>query len=591
MVHYERGQSQSGASPGVGPGPQLSAVQNWLQTKTPAEYLTPGPDYLAPSSSFPFPNSNDIVALSDYLPSKSFCDTIMNHYWDRVHPVTMLLHRPSFQKQYQLFWQHVSQGTEPPYSLQAVMFAAMFAAIVAIPAALMMQQYGLSKETLVLRFQSTTEMLLSRANVLRTTKLETMQAFVIYLVPLCRSEISRSHSVLVGTAIRLAECMGLHRDGSLYGFSAVEVHIRRLIWHELHFLDIRTCEAVGPKPQIRADEYDTKFPANVNEQDLTNASAQVQDATTFTDCTVVRIRAECTAALGQLWQDIPRIDQKKLKLAVVLARVQKFKREMEAKWLPMLRGQDMRQVLGVHIYRIISSRLVIMLLHRYTDSAGSAGMMPERLNNLLIEASLATVEFAISLETRPETANWAWYRGALHQYHSALLQLVQVYQYPNCPEAVRIWRCLDYVFEIPPSLTSDQKISCILGVLKDRLLVFQSMRKARVSKAMENQYAILTMKRQARQDREAREAGHGLPSPPAAEASQGMTFQEYGMPPVRGDMSDAGGSQNSGPTYGGTMQMENSYQMQQQQLQQQPRQAMVDWVRSLCGKKVLSIHR
>jgi len=62
------------------------------------------------------------------------------------------------------------------------MFAAMFAALVAIPAGVMMQQYGMDKATFVPRIQSTTEMLLSRANVLRTTKLETMQAFVIYLV-------------------------------------------------------------------------------------------------------------------------------------------------------------------------------------------------------------------------------------------------------------------------------------------------------------------------------------------------------------------------------------------------------------------------
>lgn len=153
-----------------------------MQTKTPAEYLTPGPDYLAPSSSFPFPASNGIIPLSDYLPSKSFCDTLMTHYWARVHTVTMLLHKPSFQKQYHIFWQHVKQGTEPPYSLQSVMFAAMFAALVAVPAGVMMQQYGMDKATFVPQFQSTTEMLLSRANVLRTTKLETMQAFVIYLV-------------------------------------------------------------------------------------------------------------------------------------------------------------------------------------------------------------------------------------------------------------------------------------------------------------------------------------------------------------------------------------------------------------------------
>lgn len=34
---------------------------------------------------------------------------------------------------------------------------------------------------------------------------------------MCLDEVSRAHSALVGMAIRLAECMGLHRDPAEYG--------------------------------------------------------------------------------------------------------------------------------------------------------------------------------------------------------------------------------------------------------------------------------------------------------------------------------------------------------------------------------------
>lgn len=57
----------------------------------------------------------------------------------------------------------------------------------------------------------------------------------------------------------MAECMGLHRDGQTYGMNPLETHVRRLIWYQLCFLDIRTCEAQGPRPTIRRDEVSLYF--------------------------------------------------------------------------------------------------------------------------------------------------------------------------------------------------------------------------------------------------------------------------------------------------------------------------------------------
>lgn len=62
------------------------------------------------------------------------------------------------------------------------MFAAMFSAAVSLSESQVLQQYAMTKQSLVEMFQTNTEVSLSRANFLRTTKLDTMQAFVMYLV-------------------------------------------------------------------------------------------------------------------------------------------------------------------------------------------------------------------------------------------------------------------------------------------------------------------------------------------------------------------------------------------------------------------------
>lgn len=73
-------------------------------------------------------------------------------------------------------------GIEPPNSVQAVVFAAMFSGVVSMPEDMIVMEFGVSKKSLVENFQMGTETALGRANFIRTAKLETLQAFIIYMV-------------------------------------------------------------------------------------------------------------------------------------------------------------------------------------------------------------------------------------------------------------------------------------------------------------------------------------------------------------------------------------------------------------------------
>ena len=233
------------------------------------EWLRPGPEYVAPTPGFLFGQGGKGASLIDFLPSRPVADRLIKQYFIAVHPIAQILHRPTFERAYDTFWDAVSVGMEPPGSVQAIVFTAIFSGVVSLDESTTIYNFGVSKSTLVNNFRLGAETALGRANFLRTTKIETLQAFVMYLVsftlevsssnarlivakiPLCRAEVSRAHSVLVGAAIRMAECMGLHRDGETYGMNPLETQVRRLIWYQLCFLDIRTCEAQGPRPTIR----------------------------------------------------------------------------------------------------------------------------------------------------------------------------------------------------------------------------------------------------------------------------------------------------------------------------------------------------
>jgi len=58
----------------------------------------------------------------------------------------------------------------------------MFSGVVSMDEAIIERDFGVSKASLIENFRLGTETALGRANFLRTTKIETLQAFVMYLV-------------------------------------------------------------------------------------------------------------------------------------------------------------------------------------------------------------------------------------------------------------------------------------------------------------------------------------------------------------------------------------------------------------------------
>ena len=159
--------------------------------------------------------------------------------------------------------------------------------------------------------------------------------------------------------------MGLHRDGSEYGLSPLETHVRRMIWYQLCFLDIRTCEAQGPRPGIRKEDFDTKLPLNVNDADLEQRSPPTESSSRWTDITFTLIRMECLEMLRQIWVDRPRLDKRKISLTSVLSKIENFRRAMQEKYMPMIDDRIPIQHCGHLVMDLLIRRMHIMVLNKY----------------------------------------------------------------------------------------------------------------------------------------------------------------------------------------------------------------------------------
>ena len=280
----------------------------------------------------------------------------------------------------------------------------------------------------------------------------------------------------------MAECMGLHRDGETYGMNPLETHVRRLVWHQICFLDIRTCEAQGPRPTIRRDEFDTKLPLNVDDVDLHATGKAPATADRWTDATFCLIRFEVNEVMRTIWIDRPRIERRKMSLTAVLSKIETFRANMAARYDHLMDDRIPVQKCAKVVKALLLSRLHIMVLHRYHNSVAQA--MPDRLRNIMLASGTTTIETAVALETLPELKSWSWYGGALQQYHTAFLLLMEVYVYPLRKEADRIWHCLDYIFERDSREPRREKAKNILSELQRKTAVYQSMRGMRAPVVM-----------------------------------------------------------------------------------------------------------
>lgn len=276
--------------------------------------------------------------------------------------------------------------------------------------------------------------------------------------------------------------MGLHRDGTEYDLKPIETHVRRIIWHQLCFLDIRTCEAQGPRPGIRLEEFDTNFPLNVDDIDLEQPIPPTKSAKRWTDITFAVMRMECDEMMRTLWFDRPRLEKKQISLTAVLGKIENFRKIMHEKYLPLMDENIPIQQCAKTVMSILLARMHIMILHRYHNSV--AYRIPDRLRQIILTSGTEQLEASVDFETNPRLTPWVWYAGAIQQYQSAFLLLAEVFAYPMRKEADRIWRCLDFVFEPPLHLSRDQKARLILTEIRDRMGVYRDARKLRAPTGM-----------------------------------------------------------------------------------------------------------
>ncbi|PLB53492.1 hypothetical protein P170DRAFT_473353 [Aspergillus steynii IBT 23096] len=98
--------------------------------------------------------------------------------------------------------------------------------------------------------------------------LNSLQGLILYLLYL---QTTSQHSLAIrvcGTAVRLAQSLGLHRHSRRFKHSPGEAELRKRLWWAVFALDIHACILYGLPRTIQLADTDTDLPINTDYDDL-----------------------------------------------------------------------------------------------------------------------------------------------------------------------------------------------------------------------------------------------------------------------------------------------------------------------------------
>ncbi|KAE8326993.1 fungal-specific transcription factor domain-containing protein [Aspergillus sergii] len=203
-------------------------------------------------------------SLSGLHPNPVHIFKLWQIFLENVNPLTKIIHVPTLQ---QRILDATGNLDSIPSELEALMFAIYCAALRSLSDEEVLQGFGQSRAALLTQYQQAAQSALVQAGLLKTSNMVVLQAFVIFILSV--RAVYNPHTLwsLSGIAVRIAQRIGLHRDGSRLGLPIFETEMRRRLWWQITVVDAAISRMSGSTSSLYP-LTDTRIPLNVNDSDL-----------------------------------------------------------------------------------------------------------------------------------------------------------------------------------------------------------------------------------------------------------------------------------------------------------------------------------
>ena len=416
-------------------------------------------DYPSPSSGssasvnnqgFIFNFNSTIVSLREFHPPSEQIPTYWNIFKANVDPVLKLLHIPTTEAAVLKTAQGFDHVTKP---MEALLFSIYFASIVSLSSDDCVVVLGIERQAALRKYRFATEQAFARAGFLSTQELTVLQAMLLFLTCVRRTDDSRYVWTMAGVLIRLANALGIHRDGQQFHLSPFETELRRRLWWQICTLDVRASEDQGCDPSIAEQTFDTSFPLNINDVDIYPTMEEPpEEHEGVTELTFDLIRFSVTTTVRRLsyapaGPGLCRAKSAGLSLEDKEKMIEELHQYIEQKYL---RHCDTATVplhwVAATVARLILAKMWLVVHHPLQRSDAGAGL-PQETRDRLFHTSVEVIEFTRLLETEKTTLKWGWLFRTYVQWHALAFVLSQLCTRTLGPDVDHAWVVIEGVFD------------------------------------------------------------------------------------------------------------------------------------------------
>lgn len=315
----------------------------------------------------------------------------------------------------------------------------------------------MEKSKLTSQYRFALEQALAKAEFLVSPELVVLQAFILFLVLVRRHDDTRFSWTLTGLAIRMGQSMGLHRDGTSFpGLTPLEIELRRRVFWALCILDLRSAEDQGTDLTIVSQTYDTEFPLNINDADISEDSKELpQPRQGATEMTFSLVRYEiCSLARrlhtmsSALAASCPRdaassFEERESMLKTIYESVEsKYFKDQATSCNPILWT-------AANIARVIVAKMTLIIYQPMLFPGPNGEVLSDEIRERLFAAATEIFEYNHQLNSDPRSKQWRWLFQTYTQWHAVAYVLMEISRRPWTPGVERAWAALNSIFASP----------------------------------------------------------------------------------------------------------------------------------------------
>ena len=383
---------------------------------------------------------------------------------DNIDPLTKIVHVPSLDPAIQKATTNIEKV---PRNFEPLMFAIYAIAIVSLNDEECKHKFRETREVLLSRYTSATKWALSRAKFMGTMSIVVLQALTLHIFAVRNVSQPRTVWTLTGVAIRIAQGLGLHRDGASMGVPPFEAEIRARIWWQLKMHDFRATELIGLAKFRSLNPVDEtcKPPANINDNELyPGMLSPATPSTKLTDMTFLVFKTELANFARRQETKMRRQEKNTNYLDDIAARSnQKTKEKLVEELEEVLEGKYLRycdpaqplQLLTMLVAR--SSVNVVRFLTHHPRRWANQERTPKSEQEYIWKTSIALLEQYGITQSDRRLHGFAWYSDYYLHWHVLIHVLDTLRAEPLRNDSQKAWRLIEAMYRYNPDMTSSTK--------------------------------------------------------------------------------------------------------------------------------------